>query len=322
MIVTEATLNFSDLRNKLTAEQLDFVDARAWKNYWKSQWVVYADMIAFATKCLVSQQTTVNSIVRFHRAVEGAKKNSYSSDIRSFQFTDAVFILTSQSIDALKFASTLQHQCLAYNANVMASKKSPMMEHLIVPRITIAFGSVLSLPEQLPPSQQYIGVNTETLLAGSGIVTAYLTERKSSGYLISIDQKSYQNICNEDLEVRGPSGSNLNLIKRWLDGTEPYPIVRDEVVDFPWVTLRPDQDRIYLRSDEKESSADKLQTILNSLHLQMGEFVARGTPLETFKHYGGVYRHVVQVVQILRNCRRPKRWAITDLERGIAALTE
>ena len=298
------------------------MDARAWRKYWKSRWIVYADMIAFAAKCLASQQTTVNSIVRFHRAVEGAMDNSYSSETRLFQFTDSVFLLTSRAIDALKFSSTLQQLCLAYNANVIESKHAPLMEHMIVPRITVASGNVLSLPKHLPLSQQYFGVNTETLLAGAGIVTAYRTEKQSSGYLISIDEASYRKICTEDLEVKGPKGSNRNLIQRWLGGLESYPIMRDGVVDFPWIVLRPDQDRPFLRTDEKASSASKLRTIMSSLHLQMGEFVARDTPLETFKHYGGVYRHMVHLVQIMRGYRRPKRWAVTDLEEGIVALTE
>ena len=248
--------------------------------------------------------------------------NSYSSESRLFQFTDSVFLLTARAIDALKFSSTLQQLCLAYNANVIESKHAPLMEHMIVPRITVASGNVLSLPKHLPLSQQYFGVNTETLLAGAGIVTAYRTEKLSSGYLISIDEASYRKICNEDLEVKGPKGSNRNLIQRWLRGLESYPIMRDGVVDFPWIVLRPDQDHPFLRTDEKASSASKLRTIMSSLHLQMGEFVARGTPLETFKHYGGVYRHMVHLVQIMRGYRRPKRWAVADLEEGIVALTE
>ena len=315
-------MQFHELQQKLREERLDYVDARAWRKYWKSQWVVYADMIAFATKCLTSQQTTVNSIVRFHRAVEGAMGNFCPSKTRLFQFTDSVFFLTSQAIDALKFASTLQQLCLAYNANVIESKHAPLMEHMIVPRITVASGNVLTLPKHLPPSQQYFGVNTETLLAGDGIVTAYRTEKHSSGYLISFDEKSYRKICDENLQVKGPRGSNRNLIQRWLRGLELYPIVRDGVVDSPWIVLRPDQDRSFLRNDEKTSSASKLRTIMSSLHLQMGEFVARGTPLETFKHYGGVYRHMVHLVQIMRGYRHPKRWAVADLEEGIEALME
>lgn len=140
------------LAQGLREAQHHYVDERLWQGDWTISWVSYSDVIGFAARCTRSEPAAVNTIVRFHRSVASARAACKSTDLRLFQFTDATFALTSSLAAMLRFVSTLQHHCLAFNSILLEDKDHPLAHHLLLIRTTIAHGRVLTLLTQHPQS--------------------------------------------------------------------------------------------------------------------------------------------------------------------------
>ena len=65
-------LLMDDLIETLREEGQHYVDSRTWQDDWSDAWAGYSDVLGFGERCLQSEPTTVNTIVRFHRCVASA----------------------------------------------------------------------------------------------------------------------------------------------------------------------------------------------------------------------------------------------------------
>ena len=117
---------------------------REWKEEWAQRWVVYADLVAFASRALRSESVVLNNIVRFDRASTLVAAEFPEIAVR--RFSDATFAVAGSFHQAMAFGIALSHTCLAFNREFLNRGTKPFFIHLIAPRITIANGQVLLLP--------------------------------------------------------------------------------------------------------------------------------------------------------------------------------
>ena len=125
--------------------------------------------------------------------------------------------------------------------------KKPFFIHFVVPRITIAQGRVLLLPDAPAPEPRYCGIDPENVLAGSAIVSAYYLEKRSAGGLVTIDEKGIE--AMRKLTVRGNRSRITKGLDRWMKGISDRIALesgrvfgyRGKILDVPWLLLQPIQ---------------------------------------------------------------------------------
>lgn len=290
-------------------QQLTHVDSRQWREDWRPTWVVFADLIAFQARNRLSSDVVLNNIVRFDRASAWAR--SVSRVDRVYRFSDSSYALCSTLDGALSFATALQHATLAMNIAALERQGSKLFAHTITPRVTIASGQVLWLPEVLPPEPRFLGVDSRTLLAGEGIIAAYRLEKKSAGGLITM---SASELRGGIPSVRGNDTSVRRAFVRFLDGLEAEDpsggfFTRGDVVDIPWLMLRPVQDDAGAVWVADKADFD----FAAERHLDVWELAAAeqyshpggAQPLETAKHYAVAIRHGIHSIFAARGHTRP-----------------
>ena len=106
------------------------VDAESFERCWKKGWVCYADLLAFADNCKKSRQSTINSLVRFHRVIQMAhqkaiknKKPDNVDKARLYLFTDCCYFVSKSLEQTLCFALCLMNSCCAMNKITIEQKK-------------------------------------------------------------------------------------------------------------------------------------------------------------------------------------------------------
>lgn len=312
-----ALTDIDDLLAHLRTEKYHYVDARLWQSDWSSAWVSFSDIIGFAARSSQSEEVAVNIIVRFHRCVSAARKVCEEADLRLFQFTDAAFAVSSDLLSLVKFSSTLQQYCLAQNAITLEDKAHPLAHHLLLVRTTIAHGRVLMLTQPSAPEElRTLGVSADALLAGTAVVEAYRIEKNTAGAMISFPCTQTKMIRDAKLDVRGRIERPRTVLEQWL--REPTGFAHDGVVDFPWILLRPVQDRPGLWADSNREVSRKLGILLNCSDLMAGEFIVSNLPLAVAKHRAGIVRHITELVQRLRSHGKLSAWTESVLRNELA----
>lgn len=290
------TTRFEELATELRTSGRSHVDAREWSTKWVDAWVVFADLIAFGPRCRRSDETALNNIIRFHRCVDVAARDAGSVDVHLF--TDACYGVSTSLLSALAFASDLQHTCLAMNA-VELSHGRPLFHRLIVPRLTLARGSVLqaSHDETDGPRTDITLSPPDRLLAGTGIVEAYLLERQCVGGDVLVQA----GIPSQRIAIRGRRNHARKHASLWLDEARRS----DRPHLLPWTLLRPSQGkhasgRSELWTDDYGSIMAKLRTLDQVWRLSFAEFVADESSPSVAKHYAAGTREVARMLKVVR----------------------
>ncbi len=157
--------SFPALAAHITTAKLGRVDSREWREEWAERWVVYADLVAFASRALRSETVVLNNIIRFDRASTLVTERFPNVTVR--RFSDATFAIAATFHQAVAFGVALSHACLAFNREYLDRGTKPFFIHLIAPRVTIAHGQVLLLPSATTPDPRLDGIDPRNIIAGS-----------------------------------------------------------------------------------------------------------------------------------------------------------
>jgi hypothetical protein len=307
-------ISVSSLALQIQREKLGHVDSRLWKEEWQDSWVMYADLLAFGARAKRSESVVLNNILRFDRASELVA--SWFPDLRVRRFSDSTFAISSTFHGALSFAIALSHCCLAFNLEYMVRTSHRMFHRLIVPRVTLAKGRVLLLPETPSEEPRFARIDAKNVIAGSAIVDAYHLEKASSGGLITVGADGLKEL--QAYKVRGNDGGVRNGLERWMKKLSDDEAiangdvfcVRGKLVDIPWTLLRPRQvDGGSLWAASPADANVALRTYLEVWKSSMHSFYVpddAASPLDTAKHYACAQRHGVQCFSMARGNMRPR----------------
>ncbi len=306
---------FSSLQTRIGKRGAEFVDSRKWSKFWKSRWIVYADLLGFGD-ISASRQNTVNVILRFHKCVELSRQDANPE--RVFQFTDACYATFANVSRALSFAIATQHYCLAMN-ELRIKRHGPLRFHeLLVPRITIARGDALTVdPGAAIPDDSAGLIRREHLLAGDGVVRAYGLEKLSAGPRITLWADSIEDV--RSVELRGSRGAVRSAVESWLaqpsSGRKHGKPVPARVVHVPWPFLRigsggPD----VLWADERASVESKLRTMLGVWRANFHQFIVEQGDPSVMKHYAGALQQVEFCLRTMNGIRTRSPMDPTQLQ--------
>ena len=305
---------------ELLKNEKSLVNSTEWADDWKEYYVVFADLIAFAHRCMISTGITLNNIIRFHRAINDALDGL--DDVIKYQFTDACYILTKDSKMALIVASNIANECLLHNHIRMQKSSHAMFYHMIVPKIVISKGNVLVLKnlDSISSIKKIAGISSKELLAGEGIVKAYYLEKKTTGGLISVD-KDYINEFKKHGHRKPESSTQKiktnSLYKKWRKDTTNKILEHDGVNDIPWLALQPRQKRKGNLITESESTfKEKVKSFNHIWKKNFTEHMTEKTSTETLKQYGGGVSHLCELLQLYTDAG-PRSWDLVDLNNAI-----
>ena len=308
------------LTEHIASRRLGIINSREWKEEWAQRWVVYADLVAFASRALRSESVVLNNIVRFDRASTLVAAEFPEIAVR--RFSDATFAVAGSFHQAMAFGIALSHTCLAFNRAFLNRGTKPFFIHLIAPRITIANGQVLLLPTDAS-HPRFDGIDPRNVLAGSAIVRAYQLERHSAGGLLTIDENGID--AFRGLEIRGDNGRVTNGLRRWVAQLGNAEAIakgevffhRRRVLDVPWLLLRPLQDesgRVWGAHNQDADAA--IETFLKVWDKSVREFYSPqnfDAPLDVSKHSQAALRHGVQCHHAAHGRRIPKSQSFREL---------
>lgn len=311
-------MDFIEVSKELIANDNLSVNSDEWVDDWEEYYVIFADLIAFAHRCTISEGITLNNIVRFHRAINDALIGI--DGIIKYQFTDACYILAKDCKTALIVASNIQNECLLQNYAQIQNFPHVLFYQMIVPKVVISKGNVLTLKDQsdLISIKKMAGISSKELLAGEGIVKAYYLEKKTTGGLISID-KAYINDFKK--HSSGDSKAKTNsLYKKWRNDSLNKILFHDGVVDLPWLVLQPKQTKKGILVTESISSfKEKVKTFNQIWRMSFTEHLAYSTSTETLKQYGGGISHLCDLMKSYTNAG-PRSWDLIDLNSVIDSI--
>lgn len=299
-IQSENTIKFSD-----------------WEDNWEENYVIFIDLIAFASRCILSPSITLNNIVRFHRAINNALQGI--DNISKYQFTDACYIITKDPKTALICAVNIQNECLIQNYNQKKIIQHTLFYNMVVPKIVISKGDVLQIKDSHKLElSNIVGLSQKELLAGSGIVKAYYLERKTTGGLISVDASILDDM--KAIRTRDSKEKPNSLYKKWIKDKSNIILSHDGVFDIPWLLLQPRQlQKGNLATESPSSFKEKIETFNYIWRTSFTEHLANKTPTETLKQYGGGISHLCEILQYYTNVG-PRSWDLTDLNTAIDSL--
>lgn len=317
---TSQIKNQSGLRKYITQEKLGEVDSRQWKGDWGDRWVVFADLIGFADRSIRSQDVVLNNILRFDRASNIVI--SAFPKVRTFRFSDSTFGIAEDFHTALAFAMALHHCCHAINLEYIKRTQKKLFIHLIIPRIVLDRGAVLTIPTPPPASIRFHGLDPKSVIAGAGIVNAHRLEKNSAAGLLSFNRKHLSELTG--VKIRGGPSSIQRIVERWLKSfskkTEPKNgnlLARGDMIDFPWILFRPLQmvSGQLWASESKEVNQDIID-FLKLWELGLQEFFSpqgAKNSLEVPKHYIAPLRHGVQCAQMRLGQVSPNYFSIEEI---------
>lgn len=294
------------------------VDSRQWHTEWKERWVAFVDLIAFASRSVQSRDVVLNNIIRFDRASTIARDTVPT--VKVFRFSDSTFAVADDFSSVFAFAVAIHHACLAINAEFVGRVRNPLFIHTIAPRVTLAQGSVLGLPNAPRPEKRFDGLDPNTLVAGKGIVNAYDLERRSAGGLLTTDRAGAKSFVN--LTVRGGPRSTQRYIESWKKrfskrgSRSELLFVRDDVLDIPWLLLRPTQmSDSTLWCVSRSEAAEAIYYYLKMWELGAREFnsaVGSYNQIDTAKHFAAAIRHGVNCAQARAGQYVPRYYSLDE----------
>jgi hypothetical protein len=312
----------ASLAEHIAQTGLGIIDAREWHEEWADRWVVYADLVAFASRTMRSEPVVLNNIVRFDRASQLAAEQFATLAVR--RFSDATFAIADTFAEALGFAVALSHMCLAFNREYLARNTKQFFIHLIVPRVTVACGRVLILPDGGGTDPKLNGMEARNILAGSAIVKAHRLERQSAGGLLTVDLEGVAAL--RGTKVRGDNGRVTSGLRRWIrdlgnqtatDRGEVF-FHRRRVVDVPWLLMRPLQDDFGTLWGAGLAEGDEaIRSYLGVWDKSVREFYSpqnSDVPLDVSKHAQAAIRHAIQCHQLSHGGLRPRYQSVEELE--------
>lgn len=311
-------MDFFDASQDLIDNDKLSVNSTDWVDNWEEYYVIFADLIAFANRCMISNGITLNNIIRFHRAINDALMGL--DDLIKYQFTDACYILTKDPKTALIAASNIQNECLLHNYSQMTTIPHIMFYHMIVPKVVISKGKVLTLknPTDLGSVSKIAGISPKELLAGEGIVKAYYLEKKTTGGLLSVDKELI-----EDFKKHSSGDSKIKtngLYKKWRNDLGHTLFLHDGVIDVPWLVLQPRQIRKgVLQTETVPAFKAKIKAFNHIWRTNFTEHLAEGTSTETLKQYGGGISHLCEMLKAYTNAG-PRSWDLIDLTASINSI--
>lgn len=311
---TPKHLESSDaLTEYIRTNNLGEVDDRQWRHAWKDAWIAYADLIAFGERAMRSDSVVVNNIFRFDTACSLVQEQF--QEVRTRRFSDATFAVASTFQQALAFAVALAHACLALNREKMERSGTSLFIHLIAPRITIAPGRVL-LPTTTEDGSVPTRIDLRNILVGSAIVNAYRLERQSAGGLLTISRDTADLIPK--LKVQGDNKSVAEGLRRWVCNLGDAQAVKDgdvffhrgDVVDVPWLLMRPLQDEPKrLKAAQVGDAKSAIKAYYSMWETSVREFYSSRNykaQLEVAKHPQAAMRHAVQCWQLSQGGLKPR----------------
>lgn len=301
MTISAETAERTGSIERVRKEGLGEVDSRDWQGDWHNQWVVFADLIGFGDRSVRSEHVVLNNIVRFDRASKVVRDLFPHDIIRTYRFSDSTFGVAKDFSAALAFAVAMHHVCLASNAHHIQRVKNPLFIHTIAPRVTLAQGNVLTLPDQATDELRFENLDPKSVVAGAGIVNAHNLERYSAGGLLTLDKAAAQKF--RSAAFRGGPDSMRDYLETWKSqATAPPPLFwRRDILDVPWLLLRPEQPlgpEIWCAS--KAEARRRIQEFLNLWELSFQELYSvagSGSPPEVTKHAASAIRHGVGCAQ-------------------------
>lgn len=310
-------MDFLEASNHLIKKDRNIVNVENWNERWEEHYVIFADLIAFAQRCMLSTGITMNNIIRFHRAINSAVEGI--ENISKYQFTDACYVVTRDAKTALIVASNIQNECFLQNYSRM-QMPHPMFYHMIVPKVVISKGNVLMLKDSdiMNSIEEIEGLSAKELLAGAGIVKAYYLEKKTTGGLISVDKEF---IVDLKRYSSGDSKQKTNsLYKKWRNDENHNILSHDGVVDIPWLVLQPKQvKKGVLLTESVSTFKEKVKSFNLLWRMNFTEHLAEGTSTETLKQYGGGLSHLCELMQNYSNSG-PRSWDLINLNSAIDAI--
>jgi len=318
------SLSHTDLIQFIHDNQLGSVDSREWRGEWQNRWVVFADLIAFAARAKRSKSVVLNNIIRFDRA-SSLTKTAFPN-VRIHRFSDSTFGISDSFGEALGFGIGLQHSCLAMNTEYLQRASKKYFIHLIVPRITIAQGQVLVLPDSSTNETKFNGIDPASVIAGEGIVNAYYLEKFSAGGLITFQSKDTAALSS--LRVRGGTQNVNTGVEKWIKRQQVNPqpstgnlLRRGDVIDFPWLLMRPmktSKDELWCA--EKQEIKRSLSSFFEVWKTSDYEFYSSNhsaDPLDVSKHCAAAIRQGIQSAQILCGNIGPNYATIDDIAKHL-----
>lgn len=295
---------YENMKREILSSRDHYVDSRNYRAQWSDKWVAYCDLIGFAEMCKKSQDTTVNAIIRFHRAVNKAKSNIGNS--KTYQFTDAAFFVADDVFDVLNFSIRLANYSLAHNAITIENKSTSLFHHMIVPRITVAYGDIVGL-DNIQDTTLLSGLNRESFLAGSAIVNAHNIEKLTYAGAIAICGSDLSNFI-ANISVRGNRDVIKNSMQRWLDRVrEELTVSQSPLVELPWPFLAKSENNGEFWTESKSSFLSKLNTLIDISDKMSGDFVSTKADISIGKHQVGIQRFIFQ---LLCEIKRQKKFNI------------
>lgn len=305
--------------------QLGRINSREWKEQWADRWVAYADLVAFAARAIRSDAVVLNNIVRFDRACQIVAAEF--PRVRLHRFSDATFAIANTFSEAIGFSIALSHCCLALNYEYLQHGDKPFFIHLIVPRITVAWGRVLQLPETPAPEARFSGIDPRNVIAGSAIVRAFYLEKNSAGGLVTLNQEGIDAL--RKLTIRGHRGRNSNGLERWIKDLSDGAALnsgrvfgfRGNALDVPWLLLQPIQNEAGSLWAAMPSDADfAISACLDVWDKSIREFYSPqnfDAPLDVVKHCQAGIRHAVQCYCISHGRVKPSYESLSEVQAKI-----
>lgn len=308
-------MTFSKIIADIKVHESCYVDSREHIDYWKPQWVVYSDLIGFAADCMRSQDVAINKIVRFHRIISDAKKDTIAKGAL-YQFTDSAYFVTGSLTGALEFGIKVLNRCLAHSHILISDRPSTSFSHLIVPRVTAAFGSTIDfskLEESIKNNKAEVfnGIDVDSFLAGSGIVRAYQLEGSlyANEFAIAM-QAEIPDLTN--LKIRGAASPIKDATKRWateeLNGGD-----KERLLSIPW-TFIGDVKNGEIWVESKDDAKKKIKTLIHALHKMQGDFHTYNLDMSIGKHIAGLQRGIFNIICLINRQKKFNKNQYIDLE--------
>lgn len=240
----------------------------------------------------------IQQIVGFHKvfkeSISGIEK------IETFQFTDAAFAVSPDFDKIIKFAIRLQNNCLAYNQLQIESKRDKL-GYMLIPKVTIAYGDVLTIKKNLGASTDLAGLSENSLIAGNGIVHAYLIEGKIAGTQIGL----YKSPEIAKLNVATNPNKKLKSIWSTFTKGEIFHQEKGKILEFPWIIFSNNKNNKNLRFDNLATIKEKIKAYMDVMDLFYADYNDKRLKLDIIKHWGGSIRHIKELLQYLRGRNVP-----------------
>ena len=291
------------------------VEAQCFEKYWRNGWICYIDLLAFSESCKKSNQSTINSIVRFHRIINSARKKVKGV---VYQFTDCCFFISNEFEATLTFALYVINGCCAMNEITFAQKALVKAHFLLRPRISIAFGEYIN-SSNIKNNTLLSNINLSSFLAGSGIVYAYETEKQSFSHAIAINFLGSGLKSNDFFTVGGNSSLPKAGLERWLN------LSQGDLVHFPWPyvkRLNIKQNKIHIVPNSNESFFEIERNLFKTAEKMQREFICDDTALEIAKHPMALKRFVINLYKNAKNAKQVTDSLLKELDRILSTESE